>query len=229
MPYKTNGIIIMGLNYRESAGKIYLTVSNGKLVRQFKEANENTVSRVNKNGKTVHENFPTDVTGYISNIEVKDGEYGNQWIISLIDGTDSFSIQLDYSSRYSSSFLKALPNLTPGLPVKIRPWQMADKNNPTKLISGITLYQNDGNGFVKIPPAYTKEEPNGLPEMKSFKLKEKGKDVVKWDDSERMQFLENMALNEMLPKIKASSPQVVDKPVDAISEAFGEPTEEAPF
>jgi hypothetical protein len=49
------------------------------------------------------------------------------------------------------------------------------------------LYQ-DGN---KIAPYYTKEDPNGLPQMQ--KIKVKGKE--QWDDSDMMAFLENMALN----------------------------------
>jgi hypothetical protein len=64
---------------------------------------------------------------------------------------------------------------------------MKDKNDPTKTITGVTLYQ-DGN---KIAPYYTKEDPNGLPQMQ--KIKVKGKE--QWDDSDMMAFLENMALN----------------------------------
>ena len=67
------------------------------------------------------------------------------------------------------------------------PWAMKDKNDATKTITGITLYQ-DGN---KIAPAYTKEDPNGLPQM--TKIKVKGKE--QWDDSDMMLFLENMANN----------------------------------
>ena len=65
------------------------------------------------------------------------------------------------------------------------PWAMKDKNDPTKTITGVTLYQ-DGN---KIAPYYTKEDPNGLPQMK--KIKVKGKE--QWDDSDMMAYLENIA------------------------------------
>jgi hypothetical protein len=66
------------------------------------------------------------------------------------------------------------------------PWSMKDKTDATKIVTGITLYQ-DGN---KIPPAYTKEDPNGLPQM--VKIKVKGKE--QWDDSDMMGFLEQQAL-----------------------------------
>ena len=66
----------MALNKGENAGTIFLSVSNGKLVRQFKEATKETVQRVNKMGKTVHEEFYKDLTGIISKIETKENDYG---------------------------------------------------------------------------------------------------------------------------------------------------------
>jgi hypothetical protein len=201
----------MGLNKGENAGTIYLSVANGKLVQQHKQPTENTTERVNKVGKTVHEEFFRDLTGVITKIETKENDYGKQWQITFQDGTDKYMVQMPYSGRYSSSFLKALPNLKQGQPVKFNPWEMQDKNNSSKTITGVTLYQDDGNGMVKVPSAYTKEDPNGLPEMKKKKIK--GKDV--WDDTEMMEFLEDMAMDWT-----KSSPQVTDQ------EAAGE---KAPF
>lgn len=180
----------MALNKGEGAGFIYLSVANGKLVRQHREPNPNTTTRVNKNGKTVHEEFFRDLVGNIVNIEVApDRGYGKSWNVTFQDGDDKYMVQMQYSGRYSSSFLKALPNVNPSEPVKFMPWEMDDKNKPGKTITGVTMYQNDGNGWVKILPAYTKDEPNGLPEMK--KVRVKGQDV--WDDSDMMSFLEEKA------------------------------------
>lgn len=179
----------MALNKGENAGMIYLTVSNGKLVQQHKEANANTIQRENKVGKIVHEEFFKELVGVITRIETKENDYGKQWQIVFADGDDKYMVQMPYSGRYSSSFLKALPNVVQGKPVKFMPWEMQDKSNASKKITGVTLYQNDGDGFVKVPSAYTKEDPNGLPEM--TKKRVKGKDV--WDDSEMMDHLEQMA------------------------------------
>ncbi len=90
------------------------------------------------------------------------------------------------------------------------PWQMTAKDTG-KEISGVTIYEDDGDGWVKIPSAYTKEDPNGLPEM--TKKRVKGKDV--WDDSDMMDFLESMAKDWV-----KSFPQITDE------EAAGE---KAPF
>lgn len=180
----------MALNKGENAGTIYLSVANGKLVQQHRQATKNTVERVNKVGRTVYEEQFKDLTGIISKIETKENDFGKQWQIVFTDGEDRYMVQMPYSGRYSSSFLKALPNVKQGQPVRFMPWEMADKNNSAKSVTGITMYQNDGNGEVKILPAFTKEEPNGLPEMR--KVKVKGKET--WDDSDMMEFLEEKAM-----------------------------------
>lgn len=188
----------MGLNKSENAGMIYLGVANGKLVQEVKEKQPDSVERVNKVGRTVHEVFYKDLTGVITKIATKENDYGKQWQIVFEDGDDKYMVQMPYSGRYSSSFLKALPNVAQGVPVRFMPWEMTDKNNASKKVTGVTLYQNEG----KVPSAYTKEDPNGLPEMK--KVKVKGKET--WDDSDMMSFLEQMAQDWV-----KSFPQVTDE------------------
>lgn len=163
-----------------------MSVADGNLVRSYKEANANTTERVTKTGKLVYEERFKDLTATLVGIETKENDYGKQWSLKFKDGDDTYIVNLPYSSRYASSFLKALPNLNLLDNVRFMPWAMKDKNDPSKTVTGITLYQN-GN---KVLPAYTKENPNGLPEMK--KIKVKGKDT--WDDSELMEFLENMSV-----------------------------------
>lgn len=198
----------MALNKGEGAGTIYLSVANGKLVRQFKQATKESAERVNKTGKTVHEEFYKDLTGIITKIETKENDYGKQWQIVFQDGEERYMVQMPYSGRYSSSFLKALQNVKQGLPVRFMPWEMQDKSDVNKKITGVTMYQDDGNGQVKIPSAYTKEDPSGLPEMTKAKVKGK----IVWDDSEMMEFLEARAKEWI-----AAAPPV------------GKENEEAPF
>lgn len=202
----------MALNKGENAGTIFLSVANGKLVQQHKQATENTVERVNKVGKTVYEESYKDLTGIITKIETKENNFGKQWQIVFTDGAERYMVQMPYSGRYSSSFLKALPNVEAGKPVRFMPWEMQDKNDANKKVTGVTLYQDqDGNGQTKILPAYTKEDPNGLPEMKQVKIKGK----LTWDDSEMMSFLE-----------EAAKEWIANVPAKADTEAAGE---EAPF
>lgn len=174
----------MGLNKGDNA--IYLSVANGKLVRQHKEPNANTVQRTTKTEKIVHEEFFKDLTGVITDISKRTNDYGTQYTVTFVDGDDVYKVQMPYSGRYSSSFIKALPNTDPKLEVRFMPWEMTDKNNAAKKVTGVTLYQCG----EKIAPAFTKEDPNGLPEMK--KIKVKGKE--QWDDSEMCEFLERVAM-----------------------------------
>jgi len=189
----------MALTKPSSTSTIYLSVADGNLVRQHREATSETTQRVTKTGKLVHEEKFKDLTGILFAVETKTNDYGKQWVLKLKDGEDIYNVNLSYSSRYAASFLKALPNIDLTKNVKFMPWSMSDKQDATKKVTGVTCYQNDGNGWVKIAPAFTKDNPNGLPEMK--KIKVKGKE--QWDDSEMMEFLENKA-KECFAKISAA-------------------------
>ena len=199
----------MALSKPNGSSTIYLSVADGYLVRSYKEANANTTERVTKTGKLVYEEKFKDLTALLISGETKENDYGKQWAFKFIDEGVTYIVNISYSSRYASSFLKALPNIDLSISVKFMPWSMVDKNDSLKKITGITCYQN-GN---KIAPAFTKDNPNGLPEMKQIKVKGK----VTWDDSDMTEFLENMAM-----KIFASSG-------NSIAPITTEETEEAPF
>jgi hypothetical protein len=174
-----------------SSGKKFLSIADGKLVQTFKEPTEGAKERLNKNSRMVYEIQHDYVIGEILSIAKKENDYGIFLLIDIKDANDTYQISTQFSGRYSSSFLKALPNINISNPVRLLPWSMIDRNDASRKITGITLYQNDGNGWVKIQPFYTKETPNGLPEM--VKIKVKGKET--WDDSAMMDFLFDAAQN----------------------------------
>jgi hypothetical protein len=199
---------------KQSSNTIYLSVTDGNLVRSFREATADTVQRVTKTGKLVHEEKYKDLVALLVGAETKENDFGKQWCLKFKDGEDNYIVNMPYSSRYSASFFKALPNIDLTKLVKFMPWSMNDKQDAIKKITGITCYQNDGNGFVKIAPAFTKDSPNGLPEMKQIKVKGK----LKWDDSDMTEFLENIA-KECFAKIAAAP----------TNDEGGEDLEDAPF
>lgn len=181
----------MGLT-KHGDGGLYLNISDGKLVQQHKEAVKDvTTTRTTKTGKTVHEEKFDYIEGILISLKTKENDYGKQYILGIQDGESKFYINISYSSRYATSFLKALPNINRDEPVKLMPWAMVDKNDPTKKITGVTMWQNG----EKIAPAYTKESPNGLPEMVQVKLKGK----MQWDSTDMDAFLEKMALEKFEP------------------------------
>ena len=176
----------MALSNLGGTNLTYLSVSDGNLVRQHKTANDRTTERVTKTGKLVFEERFRDLTGLIVNVNTRENDYGKQWQLTFEDEDDTYIVSMPYSSRYASSFLKALPNINIEEPLRFMPWAMKDKNDVSKTVTGITMYQDS----TKIAPAYTKDEPNGLPQMQ--KIKVKGKE--QWDDSAMMEFLEQTAL-----------------------------------
>ena len=185
---KQSTYLIMALS-KQSSNTNYLSVADGNLVRQHREATSETTQRVTKTGKLVHEERFKDLTAKLLGAETKENDFGKQWCLKFQDGEDTYIVNMPYSSRYAASFLKALPNIDLTKNVKFMPWSMTDKQDATKKVTGVTMYQDDGNGKVKVAPAFTRDEPNGLPQMK--KIKVKGKE--QWDDSEMMEFLEAKA------------------------------------
>lgn len=175
---------------KSSGGAIFLSIANGKIVRQFKEANENTTQRTTKTGRVVFEEFFKNVSGVIKQLQKKETDFGNYLSVTIDDGEDRYYLEMNYSSRYAASFLKTIPNINLQEPVRVMPWEMKDKQDAAKKITGITCYQQDVDGWKKILPYFTKDNPNGLPQMKQVKVKGQ----LVWDDSEMMQFLFDNAI-----------------------------------
>ena len=180
----------MGLNQSQSKG-VFLSITNGKLVRQFPSATEKSVSRVNKMGREVHEEFYDSLTGYLTDIKTKESEYGKSWVLVIKDNDGSYNLDMKYSSGYSTSFLKAIPNADLTQLITLSPKLIVDGD---KKQSVLFISQN-GKGLKHY---WTKDTPRDLPPMK--KVKVRGVDT--WDDTERMDYLENYINVSILPKIK---------------------------
>jgi hypothetical protein len=193
---------------------IFLNIADGKIIRRFpnptKDSKERVLTKGPNAGKIVHEEHYSFVEGLIIDIQTKDSDYGKSWIVVIQDGEEKYNLQMDYSGGYSSAFLKALPNVDLSSKVKLSP-KMTIEGDKKKT----TMFVNQHGQAAK--HFYTKDQPNGLPQMK--KIKVKGKE--QWDDSDMMSFFENMVNTEILPKLKSY------KEVAHEVEAGGE--EEAPF
>ena len=174
---------------------IYLTIADGKICRRVQTKTPDAVERLTKDNKLVFEEFYKGWRGTITDIKTRENDYGKNWMIYLTDEFGDYILQLPYSSGYSASFLKALPNLDPSQPVTITP---SLKIEGDKKRTSLFLNQNG----VALKWAYTKDNPNGLPQLMQIKVKGK----TTWDDSDIMEFLENMVNNEFLPKINGNNP-----------------------
>lgn len=172
----------------------FYNITEGKFCRTFKSATNKSKERINKNGKVVHEEFCDGLSGRIVDIKTKDHpEFGKFWMVTIQDGEWSGVIQMKYSSGYASAFLRILPNVDLNKDVTIVPKMTIDGEKK----KGSLFIMQGGNALKHF---YTKDNPNGLPQMK--KIKVKGKET--WDDSDMMEFLEAMVKNEIVPKLKGA-------------------------
>lgn len=194
----------MGLNNNQSNG-IFLQVSKGKLVRQFSNPTEKSVVRVNKNGKTVYEEFYDSLTARLMDIKVKENDFGKFWTLVFSDGQTNYFIDLNFSGGYAISFLKTLPNADLTIDMTIVPkfTEEGDKK------SSVVFINQNGKGLKHF---WTRDNPKDLPDLK--KIKVKGKDT--WDDSDRLEYLVDYVNHNILPKLggKPSTEAVSSPDVD---------------
>lgn len=186
----------MGLNQSQSNG-VFLSITNGKLVRQFSQPTDRSVSRVNKMGREVHEEFYDSLTGYLTNIKTKESEYGKFWVIVLKDNETYFNLECNYSSGYAQSFLKALPNANLKELVTLSPKLIVDGDKK----SSVMFISQNGKGLKHF---WNKENPGELPPLKQLKVKGK----TTWDDTERLEFLENYVKSHILTQLKPTLQEV---------------------
>jgi hypothetical protein len=181
----------MGLEQR-AEGK-FITILGGKFCQRVQEGTEGATVRTNKLGKTVHEKYYDSFTGKLVGIKVgEDRGYGKSWNFSFRDKEDVYTLQLPYSNNFATAFLKMLPNIDLSKEMKVTP--------DTKEVDGKTkssLFINQDGASIK--HAYTKESPNGMPDMEQLTVKGQ----LVWDDTKRIEFLHNMVMTTILPKLGA--------------------------
>jgi hypothetical protein len=175
----------------QQTNAIYLTISNGQLCRKFQSPTKTSKERVNKKGVTVNEEYYKGWKGRITGIAVQEHkEFGKFWNVTITDEQGDAIIQMNYSSGYSAAFLKTLPNIDLDSDIVFSP-SMKIENDKKKA----TVFISQHGKPVKW--AFTKDEPNGLPELQKMKVKGK----VTWDDSDIMEFLEKMVFTTIVPKL----------------------------
>ena len=222
----------MGLiQTEEQRGGNFITIYGGKFAQRVPEGTLGGVSRVNKLNKTVTEKFYPSFVGKLVNIRLQEGgQYGTNWLFSFKDGDEVYHLQLSYSNSFATAFLKMLPNIDVSKEMKVTPETSVGDDNKVK--SSLFVSQ-EGN---HIKHAYTKENPNGLPDMEQVMVRGE----QQWDDTKRLAFLWDMVQQTIIPKLpkveEESTGTIVHETTPAnegksLDEVFGEgqPDEDAPF
>jgi hypothetical protein len=184
----------------------YLSISDGKIAQRVQEDAEGAIKKTNKEGtKTYYEKHYPAISGFIRNVQKRSTEYGEKLQIEIEDAGETFLLEMPWSSRYSSGFFTCIPNIDVTKKIRFSPYmKVAVENGKEIKKTMLYLAYNDEKGTdgksVNIPWAFTKENPNGLPEMK--KVLFKGKE--EWDDTDRQAFFEKIMNEILVPKILAA-------------------------
>ncbi len=164
----------MGLNKRQSAN--YLRIKEGKLYLG-----------TDKECKDPYD----EITGTIKGFSFKEDEFEGQKIRKLVvkiesDG-ENYLLSFPFDSSYTTTLVSFLKNADLSRTVTLVPSlkKEGDKTRRALLVS------QDGT-FMK--HFYTKDNPNGLPQMKQ---KRNGK----WDKDDMMDFIEDVITKEFMPAV----------------------------
>ena len=168
---------------------IYLSIASGKICRRVQQPTEKSISRTNKKGTVVHEEYYDLISGKLKDIGTRSHEeYGKFWEICIEDKGALYMLQLKYSSGYASGFLRAIKNANLHERLTLIP-HSKEENGKIKT----TLFINQNGQVLK--HYYTKVNPNGMPAFRKVKVK----GIEQWDDTDTMEFLERMVDSEIKP------------------------------
>ena len=195
--------------------KTFLNISNGKVIQEWKEAPKpewvpvgkellsKTISKGVNEGKLRYYVEYDFVSGHITGIELDRSDIGDRIKLTLNDAGDEFILSISTDSAYGESFMNQMNNIDLGAEVTLQPWSMTpdqwfDLTGKTVKSNkvGLTLKQ----GGAKLEKYYTKENPNGMPQLVQKTVKGK----VEWDSTDRDNFLYEELL-KFIEKANASA------------------------
>jgi hypothetical protein len=190
-------------------GATYFTISDGKCRIRLKEPAEGCVTRVTKDGNTVHEYVHDQFVGTLTAASVVDTEYGKQWRFVLTDANASYVLSLKYTSGYAKTLVMALCShrYDLKLPITIKPYSFSPKDNPKKTIIGTTVMQFDQK--LERPYCSPRDpEPAGrtvLPDLEVMVVR--GESI--YDDTKQMEFIATEFQQKVVSHLGTPQPATV--------------------
>lgn len=202
-----------GSGKREGSGKIYIGCSKGMFVRRMDKPNKDTIERVlekgPKKGEIVYEYHFNWFEGQLLSIRRQAHEqYGISYEFEFDVSPNPeekkiFVLKLNHDSGYAKNILMKLPNCDLKEDLCLTSYKFTPTGQ-SKPRMGISVSQNDN----KVPAAFTKDEPNGMPQIKQVVIN--GKSV--WDSTEQMEFFEKMLEDNIRPLLAKNVKEVVMTP-----------------
>lgn len=154
-----------------SSNTLYLTIKAGNIVQTVDENHEGAVERVweKDDKKGIAYEVPyKNLTGYITSLELKQGKFGEDLRIGVLNGGDKAVLTVKVDSRFFADFAKKAPNIDFTKEVVLDVFDFVPKGKDKPSV-GFTIKQ----GGEKIGNAYydyeKKKSPKGYPVMEEEK------------------------------------------------------------
>ena len=173
----------MGLNQSTKGNRTFVSIVQGQWAQRVTQETPNSVKRIieKKDGskKEVWElNYDT-VDGKITSIEIDEtGDFGDQLKINMVDGGEFFTVTLSMAGREAKGFLCVLKNVDLKTNITLAPYNFTSKEDGRQVI-GMNIYQGGVGKEFKVKPYFSKETPNGLPQVPEGSDKDEFKIVMK--------------------------------------------------
>lgn len=209
-------------------GATYFTISDGKCRIRLKEATEGCITRVTKDGNTVHEYVHDQFVGKLQSASVVDTDFGKQWKLVFADASGNYVLSLKYTSGYAKTLVMALCNakFDPRMPITIKPYSFAPKDNPNKTIIGCTVTQFDQK--LERPYCSPRDpEPAGrqlLPDLEVMQVR--GETI--YDDTKQLEFIRSEFEAKVIARLTAT-PTPIQSPVATVEAVEGDDDGALPF
>jgi hypothetical protein len=182
--------------------KNYLNILGGKITQRVKEGTEGAVSRINKQNKEVWELHFDTLSGRIVDFNLEESDYGKVWVVTIQSGIDYYYLHLQQSGRITNGLMHRLPNIDLSKEIVIKTFRIFNEEKQ-RAQDYLVVYQGGTDKKHKVENYYSRETPNGLPQMVQIKVKGN----LVWDDSAQIEFITNMVLNEVKPKLNGDAPK----------------------
>lgn len=188
---------------RRSVNVKWFSIREGRFTQEGTKDDHDIVV-AGKNGEPDKYYYAFDsISGLLTDIAFRfpdDVKMGEEAIFTLLDEGVKHKFSAQLSGRVGKAMLARLPNILIGSFVKVSAFLGKPKNAADKPYNMVSILLGDqfGNNYEKFPAYYSKETPNGLPQMVSGTV---GNKVV-WDDSEQVAFLKNMVVSWYIPELQ---------------------------
>lgn len=173
--------------FGSSSGQKYLTVKNGILAEKATKDTAGAVAVTKEDQSVVYELHHKSITGYLRNVAVRTATIGGDekefLSINMMVKGQLYNVQCNLDSGYGFGFLSTIPAADIEGLLMISP-SYTEKEG--KKQSKMFLQQDAG--WLK--QFFTKDNPNGLPELKQVKVNGK----VVWDGTDRLVFFKDMII-----------------------------------